>query len=158
MKKIKFFFTEVNITALKNRKPLKKFISNIFVVEKLQLRELNYIFCNDAYLLDINKEFLHHDYYTDIITFNLSLQKSDISGEIYISIDRVKENALSNKVSFKEELHRVIFHGALHLCGYNDKKKNDKKEMRIAENRCLDQYLRRAIVQRIPVSPGNKKK
>jgi probable rRNA maturation factor len=102
---------------------------------------LNYIFCTDEYLLQVNRDFLQHDYYTDIITFDLSDTSKRVSGEIYISVDRVKDNALTQGVSFTEELHRVIFHGALHLCGYKDKKPAEVKAMRSAEDKYLELYF-----------------
>ena len=107
--------------------------------ERKKLASINYIFCSDKKLLEINQQFLHHDYYTDIITFDLS--ESDYTqAEIYISIDRVKENAQTETVSFKSELHRVIFHGALHLCGYKDKSKAEVFKMREKEAFYLDIY------------------
>jgi probable rRNA maturation factor len=109
--------------------------------EKKSLVSLFFIFCKDEYLLNINKQFLQHDDYTDIITFNLSDNINTIEGEIYISIDRIKENATLNRVSQKEELHRVMFHGVLHLCGYKDKTPKDKKKMTTAENKCLELYF-----------------
>ena len=103
---------------------------------------MNYIFCSDEYLLEVNNNFLQHDFYTDIITFDLSLSKtSPTIGEIYISVDRVKENAITHKTSFELELHRVIFHGALHLCGYKDKTKKDALLMRDKEEDCLSMYF-----------------
>ena len=165
-----YFFFETTGFSLTKRKDLKKFIEKLFVLEKTGLDNLNYIFCSDKRLLQINKEYLNHDYYTDIITFDLSdrftgnigketvagaksnsrsskkikgrLVQSAVktSGEIYISIDRVRDNAKVNGVSFKEELHRVIFHGALHLCGYKDKKPADKKLMTQKENQYLAKY------------------
>ncbi len=98
--------------------------------------DLNFIFTSDNYLLEINKQYLQHDYYTDIITFDYCVENT-ISGDIYISIDRVKENALEYKQSFTQELHRVIIHGVLHLIGLNDHSDSEKKEMRNAENECL---------------------
>jgi probable rRNA maturation factor len=123
--------------SLTNKQRVKETIISIATKEMIVLDRLDYIFCSDAYLLDINQRFLKHDYYTDIITFNLS-ENSDIKGEIYISIDRVKENALMNNAKFDEEIARVIFHGFLHLCGYKDKTKEDIKVMRRKE----DFYLR----------------
>ncbi|CAN5255505.1 rRNA maturation RNase YbeY [soil metagenome] len=116
-------------------------VSILFETERLPLKKVNYIFCSDDYLLHINKAFLQHDYYTDIITFDLS-EKKLIIGEIYISIDRVRENAEVNKASFKEEILRVIFHGALHLCGYNDKTKSEVLTMRQKERFYIDLFLR----------------
>jgi len=125
-----------------SKKPLKSFIQRIFLLEKQNLETLHYIFCSDDYLLQINKDFLHHDYYTDIITFNLSDTSKIIEGEVYISIDRVKENALLQKTGYKEECLRVIFHGALHLCGYKDKTKKEIIRMREKENEYLHLYLK----------------
>ena len=139
---IQFFFLQHNISLTK-RTALKKFIHIIFKKEKKSLANLTYIFCSDDYLLEINKSHLQHNYYTDIITFDLSDASSGkITGEVYISIDRVRDNANTLGVRIKEELHRVIFHGALHLCGYKDKTKKDAKEMREAEERCLKEYFR----------------
>ena len=101
-----------------------------------ELGEINYIFCNDEYLHKINVEFLQHDTYTDIISFDYTLGKN-ISGDIYVSIERVKENAQKFNVTFDNELHRVIIHGILHYLGYKDKTEEQKKEMRNKENQCL---------------------
>ena len=103
---------------------------------------MDYIFCTDAYLLGINKQFLKHNFYTDIITFNLANKKAPIQGEIYISMDRVKENAQIHQTTYKEELHRVIFHGALHLCGHKDKLPGHVKKMRKAEDSYLATYFK----------------
>jgi probable rRNA maturation factor len=137
---IQFFFLRHNISLVK-RTALKLFVHSIFKQHKKTLTHLTYIFCSDAYLLDINKAHLQHDFYTDIITFDLSQIPGQIIGEIYISTDRVRDNAATLGVSIKEELHRVIFHGALHLCGYKDKTKKHAKEMREAEDRCLKAYF-----------------
>lgn len=102
---------------------------------------LSYIFCSDSYLLVINQQYLEHDDYTDIITFDLSSSPKEIVGEVYISIDRVKENAHELSVSFNTELHRVIFHGALHLCGYKDKSIKDASVMRFKEDKYLKLYF-----------------
>lgn len=138
---VKFFYNDV-APYLPNRQKLKGFIAAIFTKEgKRGLDSLNYIFCTDEYLLQVNRDFLQHDYYTDIITFDLSDTPKTVSGEIYISIDRVKDNAITQDVSYTEELHRVIFHGALHLCGYKDKKPAEVKAMRNAEDRYLGLYF-----------------
>lgn len=134
--KVYFFFDNVSV-SLRERTGLKKRIEGIFINEKKKLGTLNYIFCSDRRLLEINRQYLQHDDYTDIITFDLSESKTETIGEIYISIDRVRDNANQLKVSFKKELVRVIFHGALHLCGYGDKTEKDKKSMRARE----DYYL-----------------
>jgi probable rRNA maturation factor len=120
---------------------LKAFIGQIFNKEAVKLKSITYIFCSDDYLLKLNKGFLKHNYYTDILTFDLSNQKNVVEGEIYISIDRVMENAENMKISFKKELHRVIFHGALHLCGYKDKTKKEILEMRAQEDKYLQLYF-----------------
>jgi len=137
---IQFFFADAGIT-LRERKRLKFFISTIFINEGKKLSSINYIFCSDDYLLNINRQFLQHDYYTDIVTFNLSASKAPIEGEVYISIDRVRENARLLNQKLTQELHRVIFHGALHLCGYKDKQKNEIVQMRKAEETYLRRYL-----------------
>ena len=103
---------------------------------------LSYIFCADEYLLQVNRDFLKHDYYTDIISFDLSKDNKLVDGEIYISIDRVRDNATELGLSFSEELHRVIFHGALHLCGFKDKLPKDIKLMRSKEDHYLSKYLK----------------
>lgn len=136
--KVCFFFPNVNI-RLSNRTDLKKHIESVFKKENRKLEFLNYIFCSDSDLLKINRKFLKHDFYTDIITFDLS-ENSAIKGEVYISVDRVRENALKLGVSFKSELHRVIFHGMLHLCGYNDKSRAEKKLIRAKEDFYLKNY------------------
>lgn len=138
---VKFFYNEI-APYLPNRQKLKGFIAAIFTKEgKRKLDGLNYIFCTDEYLLQVNRDFLQHDYYTDIITFDLSDTAQRVSGEVYISVDRVKDNAATHGVSFTEELHRVIFHGALHLCGYKDKKPAEVKAMRSAEDKYLGLYF-----------------
>ena len=136
---INFYFKQ-KIT-LKNRKQLKLFITSVFKEEAKSLSSLNYIFCNDEALLKINKQYLGHDYYTDIISFNLSETKAGPTiGEIYISTDRVKENASYLSVPLNQELHRVIFHGALHLCDYKDKTAKQRKLMRTKEEFYLTKY------------------
>jgi len=135
-----YFFFQAPVT-LRDRTRLKIFIETIFQGEKKILSSLNYIFCTDRQLLEINKRYLKHDFYTDIITFDLSPPKQPIEGEVYISIDRVKDNALIMGEKINKELHRVIFHGALHLCGYGDKSKNETLQMREKENKYLDKYF-----------------
>jgi probable rRNA maturation factor len=126
--------------SLENRGELKRFIAILFKKEEQKLAELQYIFCSDDRLLEINRQFLQHDFYTDIITFPLSEPGHPINGEIYISVDRVKENAAEFGSSIKKELHRVIFHGALHLCGYKDKTPKEEKQMRLLEEKYLTLY------------------
>lgn len=123
-----------------NRSDLKQFILTLFKREGYKVKVIDYVFCSDEYLLELNIRHLNHDTYTDIITFDLSEDKF-IKSEIYISIDRVKENALKFQTSFSRELHRVIFHGALHLCGYKDKSDKDSKKMRSMEELYLSKYF-----------------
>jgi probable rRNA maturation factor len=132
----------VNFT-LRNRRALKSYIEGILKKEGKKLESINYIFCSDEYLLDINRRFLEHDYYTDIITFNLSDKGQPVNAEIYISADRVKDNAARLGVSFTEEILRVMFHGVLHLCGYKDKSKMQQQEMRAKEDYYLRRYLKK---------------
>jgi len=135
------FFYETTGFHFSNRNQLKLFLAKLFKKESTSLQSLNYIFCSDDYLLDINKSYLDHDYYTDIITFNLS-KNSTVEGEIYISIDRVRDNALNEDEPFIRELHRVIFHGALHLCGFGDKTPKELIEMRKQEDYYLKAYFK----------------
>ena len=138
---ISFNKADKNAT-LANRAALKAFIEKAIKKEGLHIETLQYIFCSDKYILGINKSYLQHDYYTDIISFDLSETKGKLIGEVYISIDRVKDNAQTHKTSLKEELLRVIFHGALHFCGYKDKKPADIKKMRAQEDKWLKSYLK----------------
>jgi probable rRNA maturation factor len=126
--------------TLTDRQRLKSFLLSLFKKEKRKLAALRYIFCSDAYLLAINRQFLHHDFYTDILTFDLAEAGQPITAEVYISVDRVRENAQTFDASLKDELHRVIFHGALHLCGYKDKTAKDQQTMRKMEDKCLKLY------------------
>ncbi len=112
----------------------KNWIRNIIQEEGFILGEVNYIFCSDEYLHQINLEYLNHDTFTDIITFDNSDEDSQIEGDIFISIERVQENAQVFQGSFEQELRRVLAHGVLHLCGYLDKKPDDEKRMREKEN------------------------
>ena len=137
MRKIRFNYADVSRLALRGVKDIKSSIQAIFLSEKVNLDHINYIFCSDTYLVQINQAHLHHDYLTDIITFDLS-NNSSVIGEVYISVERVKENAVVHGVTFKNELLRVLFHGALHLVGYNDKTKSEITIMREKE----ESYLR----------------
>lgn len=116
---------------------LKAFIEARVKKEAGKKINLTYVFCSDEFLLEINKQFLAHDFYTDIITFPLSESDSKMEAEIYISIDRIRENAAVLKSSFMVELHRVIFHGVLHLLGYKDKTKAQEKAMRAKEDQWI---------------------
>ena len=138
---ISFNKADKNIT-LGNRVALKAFIEKQMKREGLTIERLQYVFCSDNYLLEINKKFLNHDYYTDIISFDLSETRGQLIGDIYISVDRVKDNAKTLKNSQGNELLRVIFHGALHFCGYKDKKPAEAKLMRSMEDKWLRAYLK----------------
>ena len=126
--------------SFNEKKKLKTAIADLMDEEGKVFDSLDYIFCNDEYLLEINQAYLKHDDLTDIITFDLSEQPEIVKGEIYISVERVLDNSLIFGTSFRDELARVVFHGALHLCGYNDKKKKDQAEIREKENYYLGMF------------------
>lgn len=129
-------------SGLKDRRRLSVFLTDLVQRHQPGVKrvQLDYIFCTDRFLLDMNQQFLDHDTYTDIITFDLGEDSAVLIGEIYISIERVRDNAATYKVPVSTELHRVIFHGALHLCGYKDKSVAQKKQMRQMEDECLAAY------------------
>jgi len=131
------FFAEDTSYQLKNRLNLKRWIKETIKAEGYKLQELNFILCSDAYLLQINQEYLNHDTYTDIVTFDNSDITGLITGDIFISVDRTQENAEKFRVSPETELHRVIIHGVLHLLGYKDKKPEEKQLMTTKENEYL---------------------
>lgn len=126
------FNSETSFT-LKNQKKLVKWIGDVISSEGFQVGEINYIFCDDSYLNKINQEFLNHDTFTDIISFDYTLGK-EVGGDIFISIERVLENAEKFNEVFENELHRVMIHGILHFIGYKDKTKKDKTLMRTKED------------------------
>lgn len=128
------FFSEQVPFTLKNKIKIRNWINNSIENEQSILGSVNYIFTSDKYLLDINKEYLNHDYFTDIITFNYC-HENQISGDIYISIDTVKNNSQRFDVSFVDELHRVMIHGVLHLIGFDDLTEEQKEIMRQKEKR-----------------------
>lgn len=128
--------------TLGNRVALKLFLEKQIKKEGIKIDHLQYVFCSDKYLLGINRQFLNHDLYTDIISFDLSEIKGQLIGDIYISVDRVKENARIHQSNQGNELLRVIFHGALHFCGYKDKKPADAKIIRSMEDKWLRAYLK----------------
>lgn len=130
------FYSETDF-KIENPKSLSHWISETILQENHQPGDLTYVFCDDAYLHKLNVQFLNHDTLTDIISFDNSLGKQ-IHGEIYISIERVKENASTYRVAFLEELHRVIIHGVLHFCGYKDKSKQEQDIMTRMENKALN--------------------
>ena len=129
------FYSETDF-KVEDTKALSHWISEIILHENHELGDLTYVFCDDDYLHKLNLQFLNHDTLTDIISFDNSLGKQ-IHGEIYISVERVKENAGTYQVAFLEELHRVIIHGVLHFCGYKDKTKKQQDTMSRKENEAL---------------------
>jgi probable rRNA maturation factor len=131
------FFTEDVNYVIKQKRILKEWLLSVIEDERYSLQELNFILCSDDYLLDLNQQYLDHDTYTDVITFDNSEQPKVVTGDIFISIDRIKENAATVKVIVSEELQRVMVHGTLHLLGYKDKSKAAKKQMTLRE----DHYL-----------------
>lgn len=130
-------FNEVDAKAnLRSKKKVRAWLMDAAKKESKLTGELSFNFCSDDHLLKINREYLNHDYYTDIITFDLT-QKNTISGDIYISIERVKDNAKTMNIPYQQELLRVMIHGVMHLCGYKDKTKKQSLQMREKE----DHYL-----------------
>jgi len=134
---VRFSYADRRFT-LKGKRLLQSFVVDLVKAERNIPCRLQYVFCSDEYLHGINVSFLEHDDYTDIITFDLSIDSNSlIEGEIYVSVDRVVANAEEFVVSFEEEILRVIFHGALHLCGFGDKSEVDRIQMRAKENEYL---------------------
>lgn len=133
---INFFIEDVPLPKLKKRK-LAEWIKSVITSEGKKIGEISFIFCSDQYLLEVNKKFLNHDYYTDIITFDY-VEDLVISGDILVSIDRVKENAFTYSTTFQNEIHRILIHGVLHLLGYKDKLKKDKDLMTFKEDTYLN--------------------
>ena len=130
-------FNSQNDFELKDVEHIESWLQNVADSEGFEIGELGYVFCSDAYLLEINQQFLDHDTYTDIVTFDYSIGKV-LSGELYISTDRVLENAAIFQVDFQTELNRVMVHGLLHMCGYGDKTADEIAVMRQKE----DDYLK----------------
>lgn len=131
------FFSEEIPFKLRNPAKTKQWLNLVLKAEKRTAEQISYIFCSDDHLASINLQYLNHNTFTDIITFDLSETSKKIIGEIYISIERVEENAEKLDIEFNEELHRVIVHGVLHLCGYKDKTADEKAKMRKRENAYL---------------------
>jgi rRNA maturation RNase YbeY len=123
---------------LKQKNALKRWISDSISLENKKPGDINVIFCSDEHLLGMNRTHLNHDYYTDIITFDFG-EGDTVSGDLYISFDRVKDNANQNGTSLQNETYRVIIHGVMHLCGYKDKQKKDIAVMRQQEEKCLSE-------------------
>ncbi|MGN5955350.1 rRNA maturation RNase YbeY [Sphingobacterium lactis] len=134
LKDIQFFTEDIDFN-IKEKQKLRTWIGETIKAEGFnRIGELSFVLCSDNYLLEINKQYLNHDTYTDIVTFDSSETEDSIAGDIFISIERIRENASKFNVSERDELHRVIIHGVLHLCGYYDKKKEDKTRMTEMEN------------------------
>jgi probable rRNA maturation factor len=140
-----FFFKENVQFRLNHSGDLKKWIENAARRHGYKVKALNYIFCSDNYLLKLNKQYLQHNYFTDIITFDNSTEKKSIEADVFISVETVKANAEKFRTSFRDELHRVMIHGALHLVGYKDKKEKDILKMKEAEEHWL---TRRKFLQK----------
>ena len=138
---ILFFNEDIDFT-LSSESDIVNWLNSIAKAETHEIENLNYIFCSDEHLLSINQQFLDHDYYTDIITFDNSEKDRSIQADVFVSIDRVKENATNNNVSFNLELKRVLIHGLLHLVGFNDKTQSEQKAMRQKEDTCLSLFLK----------------
>lgn len=131
-----FFYDEDVVTNLKQKRLLKSWIKSVANSYGFLVGDISYIFCSDSYILDVNRKYLNHDYYTDIITFDYS-EGQKISGDLFISVETVKSNSELFKTNFIDEFHRVIIHGILHLCGLKDKCTEDEKKMREAEDSAL---------------------
>ncbi len=131
------FFTEDIVYQIKNKTILKKWLKEAIKTHHFYLEELNFILCSDDYLHQMNVKYLDHDTLTDVITFDNSEQAQTIEGDIFISLDRIKENAKSFNVSMETELHRVIIHGTLHLLGFTDKTAQEQAIMRKMEDEWL---------------------
>jgi rRNA maturation RNase YbeY len=137
---IYFFSEEINF-ELKEKLIRKRWLKSIATKAGFTIKELNYVFCSDEYLYRMNLEYLNHDTYTDIITFDNSEKELDIAGDIFVSIDRVGENAQTNNQKVETELNRVLVHGLLHLMGYKDKTKEESTLMRQKEEESINLYL-----------------
>ncbi len=124
---------------LENEEQLSLWISNVITSENKKEGDINYILCDDEYLLEINKQYLNHDYYTDIISFDYSIG-NELHGDIFVSIERVRENAMVYEVTFDEELKRVLAHGVLHYCGYSDKTEEEELMMRSKEDEKIKMF------------------
>lgn len=133
---INYFSHQIRF-KLKDSRKISSWIKDVVKKEGSAIKEINYVFCSDSYLLSLNKGFLKHNTLTDIITFDNAEDDTSLEGEIYISIERVKENAINYNNSFLDELNRVMIHGVLHLLGYKDKKTAEKAQMRKKEEACL---------------------
>ena len=133
---VEVFFEDIKEVPGVNPEFLFAWYSNVCQVEGMQLGDVSVVYCSDEHLLQMNKEYLQHDYYTDIIAFDYT-EDDVVSGDLFISVDRVEENANEFDAPFQDELHRVCIHGLLHLCGYKDKSDKEEELMRSKENEML---------------------
>ena len=132
----------VKIPSFVSKKELKQAVKDLVFNEGKSLKDLSLVFTDDEYLLEVNKQYINHDYFTDVITFDYS-ELPSVSGDVMISLDRVKDNAHSMELSYELEFYRVVFHGVLHLCGYKDKKKDDVSLMREKEDFYIQRFVSR---------------
>lgn len=139
MSRINFFQEETDF-KLQSPQKIRRWLNSVALAEHKSIDELNFIFCSDPYLLKINHEYLNHDTYTDVITFDHSENSKELAGDIFISIDRITENAINFETSFQKELNRVIAHGVLHLIGYQDKTEKDQLVIRSKEELYINNY------------------
>jgi len=135
-----FYFSEDTKFSIKERRKLTRWIKVCIDKHGKKLGDLTFVFCSDRHLLSINQQYLKHSYYTDVITFDYS-EELTVSGDIFISVDTVLENSMTFKKEFLDELHRVIIHGVLHLCGFGDKSESESQQMRLLEDECLSFLL-----------------
>lgn len=135
------FYSADRPIPIRNRRVVRSWLKEVASDNKYSIASLSYVFCSDAYLLDMNRSFLDHDYYTDIITFPMIDSVEEVNAECYISVDRVKDNAKKIDVTFVEELNRVVVHGLLHLLGFGDKSAAEAEQMRILENDALMRFV-----------------
>lgn len=144
MQTIQFFHEGISRIKI-NRKAIRIFIFDLIKKESKTCGDISFIFCSDQYLLPLNKKYLKHDYYTDVITFNYC-ENDIISGDIFISAERIRDNYIKHNTEFFNELYRVMFHGILHLIGYNDKTADEKKLMKEKEDFYLNEFLKQEDV------------
>ncbi len=136
---INFFFEDITEPNVDYEK-INVWLSSLIKINQFKLEEINYILCSDEYLLKVNQDFLDHDYYTDIITFDNSEEEGVIESDIFVSVDRVEDNAKELKEEFSKEIIRVLAHGVLHLLGFKDKTEDDANEMRKQEEKAIELY------------------
>jgi rRNA maturation RNase YbeY len=132
----------VKLPSFVSKKDLKQAVKNLVLNEGKSLKDLSIVFTDDDYLLEVNKQYLNHDYFTDVITFDYS-NFPEVSGDVMISLDRVEDNALSLNLAYEQEFYRVVFHGMLHLCGYKDKSKDEVEIMREKEDFYIQRFVSR---------------